>query len=63
MSLNIKNKRACSLAGELAGLSGATKTGTMMLAQREHLEREQRKRDVAGDMPFISGQSLNAVRR
>ena len=47
MSLNIKNDEACSLASELARLTGETKTGAITVALRERLEREQRKRDLA----------------
>ncbi len=47
MSLNIKNIETCMLAGELAHLTGETKTGAITVALRERLEREHRKRDLA----------------
>ena len=47
MSLNIKNDETCSLASELARLTGETMTGAITVALRERLEREQRKRSVA----------------
>ena len=47
MSLNIKNDETCSLASELARLTGETMTGAITVALRERLEREQRKRDLA----------------
>lgn len=46
MSLNIKNEEACQLAGELARLTGETKTGAITVALRERLAREKRRRDV-----------------
>ena len=46
MSLNIKNEETCRLAGELARLTGETKTGAIMVALRDRLEREQRRRDL-----------------
>ena len=47
MSLDIKNSKTCSLARELARLTGETMTGVITVALRERLEREQRKRSVA----------------
>ncbi len=46
MSLNIKNEETCRLAGELAELTGETKTGAITVALRERLEREQRERSA-----------------
>ena len=46
MSLNIKNDETCRLAGELARLTGETKTGAITVALRERLEREKRERSV-----------------
>ena len=46
MSLNIKNEETCRLAGELAQLTGDTKTGAITIALRERLEREKRLRDA-----------------
>ena len=46
MSLNIKNVETCRLAGELAHLTGETKTGAVTVALKERLERERRKRSV-----------------
>ena len=46
MSLNIKNAETCRLAGELAQLTGETKTGAITVALEERLERERRKRGV-----------------
>ena len=46
MSLSIKNNETCRLAGELARLTGETKTGAITVALRERLERERRYRDV-----------------
>ena len=45
MSLNIKNEETCSLARELARLTGETMTGAMTVALRERLERERHRRD------------------
>ena len=42
LSINIKNKETCRLAGELATLTGETKTGAITIALRERLERERR---------------------
>ena len=44
MGLNIKNDETCQLAGELARLTGDTKTGAITIALRERLERERRIR-------------------
>ena len=46
MSLNIKNEETCRLVGELAHLTGETKTGAITLAIKERLERERRQRGV-----------------
>lgn len=46
MSLSIKNDETCRLAGELARLTGETKTGAITIALRERLDRERRQRDV-----------------
>ena len=46
MSLNIKNEETCRLVGELAQLTGETKTGAITVAIRERLERERRQRGV-----------------
>ena len=47
MGLNIKNQETCQLAGELARLTGETKTGAITVALRERLDRERRVRDAA----------------
>ncbi len=44
MGLNIKNDETCRLAGELARLTGETKTGAITVALQERLEREKRLR-------------------
>ena len=46
MRLNIKNDKTCTLARELAGLTGETMTGAITVALRERLERERRRRDA-----------------
>ena len=46
MSLNIKNDETCSLASELARLTGETMTGAITVALRERLERERRRRGI-----------------
>ena len=46
MSLNIKNDETCRLAGELARLTGETKTRAITVALRERLAREKRERSV-----------------
>ena len=46
MSLNIKNKETCRLAGELARLTGETMTGAITVALEERLERARRARSV-----------------
>ena len=46
MSLNIKNKETCHLAGELARLTGETMTGAITVALEERLERARRARSV-----------------
>ena len=51
MSLNIKNKETCRLAGELARLTGETMTGAITVALKERLERERRERSVEARVP------------
>ena len=46
MGLNIKNQETCELAGELARLTGETKTGAITVALRERLDRQRRIRDA-----------------
>ncbi len=46
MGLNIKNDETCTLARELARLTGETMTGAITVALRERLERERRRRDA-----------------
>ena len=46
MSLNIKNDETCRLAGDLAHLTGETKTRAITVALRERLERERRRRGI-----------------
>ncbi len=46
MGLNIKNDETCRLAGQLARLTGETKTGAITVALRERLERERRRRSA-----------------
>lgn len=46
MSLNFKNKETCSLASELANLTGETKTAAITVALRERLEHERRRRGM-----------------
>ena len=46
MGLNIKNEETCRLAGELARLTGETKTGAITVALQERIEREKRLRDA-----------------
>ena len=45
MHLNIKNDEAHELADALARLTGETKTQAVIVALRERLERERRRRD------------------
>jgi len=56
MGLNIKNEETCRLAGELARLTGETKTGAITVALRERIEREKRLRDAD-----IRAQKLRAI--
>lgn len=56
MGLNNKNDETCRLAGELAKLTGETKTGAITEALRERLERERRQRG-ANDL----AKSLHAI--
>ena len=58
MSLSIKNDETCRLAGELARLTGETKTGAITIALRERLDRERRQRDVN-----VHVESLHAIGR
>ena len=44
MGLNIKNEETCRLAGELAQLTGETKTGAITQALCEWLRRESKQR-------------------
>lgn len=46
MGINIKNDETCSLARDLARLTGETVTGAIAVALRERLEREKRRRDL-----------------
>lgn len=46
VSLNIKNEKTCRLAGELAELTGETKTGAITVALEERLERERHRRSA-----------------
>ncbi|MYA87088.1 MAG: PSK operon transcription factor [Boseongicola sp. SB0662_bin_57] len=46
MSLNIKNKETCSLATELASLTGESKTAAITVALRERLEHVRRLRGM-----------------
>jgi antitoxin VapB len=46
MHLNIKNDEAHSLATELARLTDETLTSTVILALRERLARERRRRNT-----------------
>ena len=71
MGLNIKNDETCRLAGELAGLTGETKTGAITVALRERLEREKRRqgaetrarelRAIAERCAGLMGQGPSAV--
>jgi len=45
MSLNIKSPEADRLVAELASLTGESKTGAVIIALRERLERARRERD------------------
>jgi len=45
MSLNIKNPEADRLVGELAKLTGESKTQAVVQALRERLDRQRRERD------------------
>ncbi len=46
MGLNIKNKETCSLASELASLTGESKTAAITVALRERLEHVRRLRGL-----------------
>ena len=57
MGLSIKNGETCSLARELATLTGETLTGTITVALRERLERERQRRSMdvrAGELRAIA---------
>jgi len=45
VSLNIKSPEADALVAELARLTGESKTGAVIVALRERLERARRERD------------------
>lgn len=49
MALNIKNPEAERLAAELAGLTGESKTGAILVALRERLQRVHRDRAETRD--------------
>lgn len=46
MHLNIKNEEAYELAAELARLTGESLTSAVVLALRERLARERRRRNI-----------------
>lgn len=46
MTLSVRNEETCRLARELARLTGETTTGTITVALRERLAREERRRDL-----------------
>ena len=46
LSLNIKDEETCRLAGELARLTGESKTGAITVALRERLERVKQEGSV-----------------
>ncbi len=57
MGLNIKNSETCSLARELATLTGETMTRAITVAPRERLGREQRRHSMearAGELRAIA---------
>lgn len=57
MPLNIRNKKAEELAGELAKLTGETKTEAVTQSLRERLERLRRaraKRRLANELDEIA---------
>ena len=57
MGLSITNGKTCSLARELATLTGETLTGAITVALRERLEREKRRRSMeyrAGELRAIA---------
>ena len=45
MAFTIENSETCTLAREPAELTSETMTGTITIALRERMEREQRARD------------------
>lgn len=51
MALSIKTEEADRLARTLAKLTGETITQAVTNALRERLDREQARRDAAGDLP------------
>ena len=53
MALNIKNEETCSLARELAELTGETMTGAITVALRDRLERERQQRSVEARLDAI----------
>ena len=56
MGLNIMNDETCSLATELAQLTGETKTGAITIALRERLASERRRHSVES-----RARNLNAI--
>ncbi len=56
MLLNIKSPEADALVAELARLTGESKTGAVIVALRERLERARRERD-----PQSLSQDLQAI--
>ena len=53
MALNIKNEETCSLARELAELTGETMTGAITVALRDRLERERQQRSVEARLDAV----------
>ena len=56
MALNIRNREAESLAADLARLTGETKTGAVIQALRDRLQRlgrERTKRSLADELDDI----------
>ena len=54
MSLNIKNVETCRLAGELAHLTGETKTGAITVALKERLEPREAQAKRRGPCPGVA---------
>jgi antitoxin VapB len=48
MALSLKNEEVDRLARELAGTTGESLTEAVLVALRERLDRERRRRGVAG---------------